>query len=76
MPFAPALARANSLGLVYDFLIDSSASLSAELPAKKKEVSREGWNSMFKQVINLLNFSMSYDGFGDSTLSHFFFSDL
>lgn len=35
VPFAPALAHANSLGLVYDFLIDSSASLSAELPAGK-----------------------------------------
>lgn len=57
MPFAPALAHANSLGLVYDFLIDSSAFLSAELPAvkqKKKEVSRrKGWKSMFKEVINL-----------------------
>lgn len=35
-PSAPALAHANSLGLVYDFLIDSSASLSTELPAVKK----------------------------------------
>lgn len=41
-PFVPALVHANSLGLVYDFLIDSSASLSAELPAagKKKNVRR------------------------------------
>lgn len=42
-PFVPALVHANSLGLVYDFLIDSSASLSAELPAvvkKKNNVRR------------------------------------
>lgn len=38
MPSAPALAHANSLGLVYDFLTDSSASLSAELPVVEKEV--------------------------------------
>lgn len=74
VPFAPALVRANSLGLVYDFLIDSSASLSAELPAvkKKEAIRREGWNSMSKEVINLSNFSVSCRGFGDSTLSHFF----
>lgn len=42
VPFVPALVHANSLGLVYDFLIDFSAFLSAELPAvgKKKNVRR------------------------------------
>lgn len=77
MPFAPALAHVDSLGLVYDFLIDSSAFLSAELPAgqkKKEEVSRrKGWKSMFEEVINLLTSSMSYHGFGGTKLSHFFF---
>lgn len=53
-PFVPALVHANFLGLVYDFLIDSSASLSAELPTVvKKKTMWEGWNCISKEVKTL-----------------------